>query len=216
MTTEAHSTKDKILSAARELFNEHGVESITVRHIAKHIGISHGNLCYHFPRKEDILLALYEKVVLGMSEQIEIVPAEDIRLEMVLHALVVSFRLQYEYKFLMVDFVNIMRRVPEIRENFRQIFTFRREQFRTIIKALRKQGIFVKTVNEAQYEQLHLHLYLLGDFWMSEAEILFTGEESAKLPFYAELACSLLMPYLTAKGRKEYRRFIDKTFGKAS
>jgi len=206
------STKEKILSAALDLFNEQGVESITVRHIAKHIGMSHGNLCYHFPRKEDIIFALYERVVAGMSAQIALWQPDKINLSMVLSAMYASFALQYEYKFLMIDFVNIMRRLPQIREHFRLIFELRKQQFRSVLSVLRDAGILLKTIPDTQYERLILHSYLMGDFWMSEAEILFTGKDNEKLPFYGELACSMLVPYLTAKGRKEYDAFVEATF----
>jgi AcrR family transcriptional regulator len=208
------TTQAKILAAARELFNEHGVESITVRHIAKKIGISHGNLCYHFPRKEDIIIALYQRVVEGMSAQVGHFEPKELRLSMLLGAMTASFALQYEYKFLMIDFVNIMRRIPEIRENFRVIFEVRKQQFQAFIGALREQGVLLKTIPDAQYDKLLLHTYLIGDFWMSEAEILFVGEESAKAPFYADLAVSLVFPYLTAKGRKEYEQFVQTIAGK--
>lgn len=215
-TENTISTKDKILDAARELFNEHGVESITVRHIAKHIGISHGNLCYHFRRKEDIIFALYERVVEGMSKQISTWNPDVINLGMVLEAMQASFALQYEYKFLMIDFVNIMRRLPQIREHFRMIFELRKQQFRGVLFILRDADILLKTIPNEQYERLILHSYLMGDFWLSEAEILFLGKDHEKLPFYAELACSLLLPYLTEKGRREYEAFVRSAFARSA
>lgn len=208
----ASTTKDKILNAARDLFNQHGVETITVRHVAQHLGISHGNLCYHFPRREDIIFALYERVVQGMSAQVSLWTPDAISLGMVLGALRASFELQYEYRFLMIDFVNIMRRLPEVREHFRMMFEVRKHQFRTALESLRTQGILLQSIPDAQYERLLLHSYLMGDFWMSEAEILFTGSEKEKVPFYAELVCSLFVPYLTAKGQKEYDAFVRSAF----
>lgn len=51
------NTRDRILSAAMRLFNEHGVQNVAVDHIAQALGISNGNLNYHFPRKRDLLRA---------------------------------------------------------------------------------------------------------------------------------------------------------------
>ena len=48
------STKDKIIHTSIELFNRHGERAITTNHIASHMGISPGNLYYHFKNKEDI------------------------------------------------------------------------------------------------------------------------------------------------------------------
>ena len=201
------NTKDNILEAARRLFNEHGVEAVTVRHIANELGISHGNLCYHFPRKEDIIFTHYTRIVEGMSAELARQNPDKITLSTVLEALHRSYELQYHYKFLMIDFVNIMRRIPEIRENFREIFHVRRQQFSFLLALLQHQGLFHTDIPPEQIERFILQSYLMGDFWMSESEILFMGEEDEKPRFYATLAGSLFYPYLTAKGRREYEQF---------
>lgn len=52
-------TKDKIVYAALELFNEHGERTITTNHIAAHIEISPGNLYYHFRNKQEIVREIF-------------------------------------------------------------------------------------------------------------------------------------------------------------
>ncbi len=52
-------TRDKIVYAALELFNEHGERSITTNHIAEHIEISPGNLYYHFRNKQEIVRDIF-------------------------------------------------------------------------------------------------------------------------------------------------------------
>lgn len=204
------NTKETIVETARQLFNQHGVETITVRHIAQEIGISHGNLCYHFPRKEDIIFTLYRRVVEGMNSQVALWKPEDLNLGMVLGALHQSYALQYHYKFLMIDFVNIMRRIPEIREDFRRVFEIRKQQFAFALMLLQQQSTLRKDIPPEQLERLLLQNYLLGDFWMSESEILYTGEETEKTRFYADIASGLLYPYLTAKGKKEFAAFYER------
>ena len=46
------STKQKILDTARTLFNEMGYNTVSLRDIAKTVGISEGNLTYYFQKKE--------------------------------------------------------------------------------------------------------------------------------------------------------------------
>jgi AcrR family transcriptional regulator len=61
MTEPKISTRDRILNTCRILFNEHGPAEVTTAEIADAVGISEGNLHYHFRRKEQILAALLDQ-----------------------------------------------------------------------------------------------------------------------------------------------------------
>ena len=50
--------KDEILETAKRLFNQQGYDAVSMRDIAGALGISVGNLTYHYPKKTDIVLAL--------------------------------------------------------------------------------------------------------------------------------------------------------------
>ncbi len=53
-------TRAKILEACRTLFNERGPAEVTTAEIAQAVGISEGNLHYHFRRKQQIVVALFD------------------------------------------------------------------------------------------------------------------------------------------------------------
>ena len=55
-------TRDKIIHTALGLFNEQGTKAVTTNHIAAAVGISPGNLYYHFRNKEDIIRAIFEQM----------------------------------------------------------------------------------------------------------------------------------------------------------
>ena len=48
-------TRKKILDASIELFNTQGIQNVSTEKIAMQIGISPGNLTYHFKRKSDLV-----------------------------------------------------------------------------------------------------------------------------------------------------------------
>ena len=54
-------TRGRILTAAARLFEQQGYRSVSMRAIAAELGISAGNLTYHFPHKQDIATALAEQ-----------------------------------------------------------------------------------------------------------------------------------------------------------
>ena len=62
-TNGARRTRDRILSAALELFNERGSAAVTTNHVAARAGISPGNLYYWFTDKNEIVRELYAQFV---------------------------------------------------------------------------------------------------------------------------------------------------------
>ena len=53
------NTYSRIVEASLMLFNEEGERNISTNHIAAHLGISPGNLYYHFHSKDEIVNALF-------------------------------------------------------------------------------------------------------------------------------------------------------------
>ena len=53
------TTRERILAASLKLFNEHGYQNVPALKIARHLGISHGNLAYHFKTKSDIVMTVF-------------------------------------------------------------------------------------------------------------------------------------------------------------
>ena len=61
-------TKDKIVAASIELFNRYGVQNVPVNRIAAELGISPGNLNYHFKSKDMILQSIFPMIEAEMRE----------------------------------------------------------------------------------------------------------------------------------------------------
>lgn len=60
MKKTEQTTRDKILYTAIDLFSEKGYKEITVRQIAKQVGIKASSLYKHYKNKEDILSSIFE------------------------------------------------------------------------------------------------------------------------------------------------------------
>ena len=56
------STRERILDAALDLFIEKGFDKTSLREIAEQIGVTKAALYYHFASKEDILMALHQRL----------------------------------------------------------------------------------------------------------------------------------------------------------
>src|SRR5262245_27869463 len=71
--SKAERTKNRILETAIELFNDKGTKAVTTNHIAAALGMSPGNLYYHFRNKEEIIRAIFAQMHdVGVSEYQEI------------------------------------------------------------------------------------------------------------------------------------------------
>ncbi len=61
-------TKNKIIEAAIQLFNEKGLSNVRLQQIADETGISVGNLAYHYSNKDLIVTSVYERLFEEFSE----------------------------------------------------------------------------------------------------------------------------------------------------
>lgn len=220
----ALKTRERILEGARILFNSYGVETVSTRQIASELHISHGNLCYHFPRKEDIILALYEQLVERMNASIQTTasipinkkdsskkqPQSSIKTEMHLRTLVEGissgFELLNRYKFLMLDFVGVMRKMPKIKEHYATLVALRKKQFSAIRQYCVEQD-WMRADMVQELDAFHNEaMFIIGDFWLASAEILYNGDEKKKISNYAKVLESIIIPLLTEEGRKELKK----------
>ncbi len=62
---KGHDTREMILEAALHLLVEEGYRAMTMRRIAAESGLKLGNLTYHFPSREDLVMALLDAVISG-------------------------------------------------------------------------------------------------------------------------------------------------------
>lgn len=63
--------REDVLRKASALIARHGFDSTSMRDIAAAVDMLPGSLYYHFPSKEDILLAIHERVVTDMIADTE-------------------------------------------------------------------------------------------------------------------------------------------------
>lgn len=207
----AVKTKDRILDTALETFNREGVDAVTVRDIAARLGISHGNLCYHFPNKKEIIFALYMRLVEEFDLLMNSFQTVPVDLSLMLVSNNHSFDTFYKYRFLFLDFTHIMRENAAIKKHYRQLIKNRKQQFAWIIQHLVKNGDFQKERISGQYEYLVDQVFIFADFWLPSSEILFEGKEADRIMHYRNLLQALIIPVLTTKGLKKFKQLSNSS-----
>ena len=200
-------TKDRVLETALRLFNDNGLSKVTLRTIANEMGISQGNLCYHFKKREEIIKALYFNLVADIDEKMEEIKTND-PFKALFEISELIMRRFYAYRFLMLDFVQVMREHKNIKSHYKALSLRRELEFLGLIQLLVKENY----LQDEHFKNQYLHVYrrweILGNFWLASA---FTKEKTISeciLTEYFEITCQSIYPYLTKKGIKAYQSII--------
>ena len=69
--TIASIRRTEIVDAAAAVINEQGIQNLSLSEIEQKVGMSRGQLTYYFKTKEDILLAVFDRLLHLMCEQHE-------------------------------------------------------------------------------------------------------------------------------------------------
>ena len=106
------SRKLEILETARRLFNEGNTQAVTTNHIAKEMGISPGNLHYHYKNREEIIRLLYTQLHSESSLEVDELP-KDINTLNAHHKLLI--KVQWKYRFFFRELLFLFSRDEELR-----------------------------------------------------------------------------------------------------
>lgn len=90
-----------------ELYNHSGTVSVTTNHIAKHLGISPGNLYFHFSDKEEIIRELFDRMVAQIYEAWN--PKHGLTPQELVEK---SFEIFWQFRFFHREMYHLRRRDP--------------------------------------------------------------------------------------------------------
>ncbi len=113
-------TRERILQCSLQLFNEQGEPNVSTLEIATELGISPGNLYYHFHGKEPLVLELFERFQAELAPLLA-PPDDEVRLGaedywLFLHLIVEQLA---HYRFLFQDMSNLAGRLPKLAHGLR-------------------------------------------------------------------------------------------------
>lgn len=205
------NTREHILHTALKLYNAGGTDAVTVRHIAAEMGISHGNLCYHFPNTQAIVRELYlglvEKMDRLVSEALTLDPTQ-LGIAHLVHYTRSAFENFYEYRFLMLDFSRIMRSDHWIRDHYRELVNGRRVVFRGLLQLMQQLGLVRQEHTPGEFDYIVELQLISGDFWMPRAEIMPRMPKNEMLDYYIRVWLAPYPGILTPKGIAEWNAFF--------
>ncbi|MEL0027460.1 MAG: TetR/AcrR family transcriptional regulator [Perlucidibaca sp.] len=158
-------TRDRILAKSLELFNEQGERLVSTNHIAAALGISPGNLYYHFANKEAIIFELFLRYTelmrrtLTLPEDRPLNQTDKIQLfERVLSSL-------WQYRFLHRDMTHLLSDNIGMRDAYRAFASGVLSGLRHIYDLLIESGLIEAT--EDEIGALLVNIWIIATSWVN-------------------------------------------------
>lgn len=200
-------TREKIIQASIDLFNEHGERNVTTNHIAAHLGISPGNLYYHFRNKEDIILSIYEEYARNLLLETFPVVSPDVKpLDAIILYMDAVFQAMSKFRFFYANLPVLLSKNPLLREKYVEVQHFISERVGDMMLALRDANM----INFADDElpDLISILRIVNTFWLSFHQTQNLDPEIDSSVFYEGVLKILMIirPYTTEAALPEFNR----------
>ena len=203
-------TKERILETALALFNRLGEPNGTTSAIAEAMGISPGNLHYHFKAKEKIVEALFSAFRAEIEHMLAAPSARPADVEDVWLFLHLVFEAIWKYRFLYRDINALVARHRLLARQFRLILAHKRRTAAAILTGLVETGVM--TATPADVDALAAHMTLIATYWLS-FELVESPEhlaDDAALARGAYHVMALAGPYLAPRERARLDRLAER------
>ncbi|MEM7730878.1 MAG: TetR/AcrR family transcriptional regulator [Pseudomonadota bacterium] len=138
--TERSKTKDTILRTAQALFNNEGEHAVSSVDIASVIGISPGNLYYHYKGKEPIIRELFADFEVELRQVLSAPINEPLVLEDNWVYLYIIFEEIWDFRFFYRNPAELVQRVPELRGPFAKLLALKERTAFSLLSDLEEGG----------------------------------------------------------------------------
>ena len=206
MATKApRRTAERILEAALELFNRFGEPNVSTTALSAELGISPGNLYYHYPAKEQLVNKLFGRYEAALGELLR--AADDVRdvedAWLFFHML---FELIWQYRFLYRDLPDLLSDNRRLELHFQGVLRDKSKAVRAILDGLTETGTVRIEARDA--DAIATAMVVVLTYWLSfeyvrePRKALEPESSAAALLRGAFHVLSLLLPWLDAAARE--------------
>ena len=209
MATEAKKkprrTAERILEATLELFNRYGEPNVSTTAISAELGISPGNLYYHYPAKDELINKLFGRYETALDELLraadDVANVEDAWL--FFHML---FELIWQYRFLYRDLNDLLSNNRRLETHFQFVLQNKSRAVRAVLDGLTR-GQRVQ-IDSRDADAVATAMVVVLTYWLSfeyvrePRKALEPEGANAALLRGAFHVLSLLLPYLEPAERE--------------
>ncbi|MDP2005700.1 MAG: TetR/AcrR family transcriptional regulator [Rubrivivax sp.] len=197
-------TAERILEVTLDLFNRFGEPNVSTTLISAELSISPGNLYYHYPAKDELINALFDRYERALGEILQaadgVENVEDAWL--FFHML---FELVWSYRFLYRDLNDLLSKNRRLETHFQFVLKNKTKAMHALLDGLSRNGAVRLTGAEAA--PLATSMVVLVTYWLSYEYVreprkaLEPESAAASMGRGAYHALALLLPHLDATSR---------------
>ena len=202
-------TAERILEVTLDLFNRFGEPNVSTTLISAELRISPGNLYYHYPAKDELINALFDRYERALNELLpaaeQVANVEDAWL--FLHML---FELVWAHRFLYRDLNDLLSKNRRLETHFQAVLRHKGRAMQQLIAGLQRGGALAISLDEAA--PLATSMVVLATYWLSYEYVsdprhaLEPGTAARALGRGAFHVLSLLLPHLESDSRQHLHR----------
>ena len=200
------STSDRIAEAGRQLFNAKGYAATSLNEIAAEVGISQGNLTYHFPTKRDLAMHIETDARRLAQARRENLRPGNIAKDYVEH-LLFAMNLTWNHRFLFRDRSQFANGI-DVRDQDSQLKADF-DELQGLFERIDAAGMFRRDA-VPDLRALTRSIWIVSRYWMDylsefegRVEITWRDQERGIEHHFA-----LLLPCLTADARRKFREAL--------
>ncbi|MEO7010199.1 MAG: TetR/AcrR family transcriptional regulator, partial [Caldimonas sp.] len=128
-------TAERILEATLELFNRYGEPNVSTTAISAELGISPGNLYYHYPAKDELINTLFDRYEAALDELLR--AADDVsNVEDAWLFFHMLFELIWQYRFLYRDLNDLLSNNRRLESHFQFVLQHKSRAVRAVLDGL--------------------------------------------------------------------------------
>jgi AcrR family transcriptional regulator len=191
------TTKEKILETSANLFNEKGCLNTSTRHIADALGISVGNLYYHFKNKEEILITIFFEYMNIIFKEVKLLDLQKDEIFLLKNFLIDNLESDVKYRFLHLELNLLLITFPKFKLIMEEQLQNEIKMIKELLNHQIKYG-YIKQMSEIEIDFLVSNSWILATtnltYWnLLSSNIIENVKKSALNMYY------LIKPYLTQK-----------------
>jgi AcrR family transcriptional regulator len=165
----SRATQTRIVSAALELFNQHGTAAVSLNRIADHCLISKGNLHYHFQNKQEIIRCIFQRALDEMDAgwyRDHLAPTLEHMAEMHVRQLQLILR----YRFFYREMANLLRADRLLRARYAANRERRLKAIERFFHALAARGLMTLPGDARQLRSIVDVTWIISENWLNYVE----------------------------------------------